>query len=69
MSASTTQGGYNKPSFPTISYIQRLVSLLPISIAVVSLYSPYLCVCLCVKLLSFFSLSYSSVQLFSCKHV
>ena len=38
----------NKPSFPTIPYIQHLVSVLPISIAVVSLYSAYLCVSVCV---------------------
>ena len=62
----------NKPGFPTTPYIQRLVSLLPISIAVVSLYSAYLCVsvCVCVSMFLsvcyycfFFSLSYSSIQL------
>jgi len=40
----------NKSTFPTTPYIQRLVSLFPISIAVVLLYSAsylYVCVCVC----------------------
>ena len=39
-----------KSSFPTTPYIQCLASLFPISIAVVPLYSAYLCVCLCVSM-------------------
>jgi len=66
-----------KPSFPTTPYIQRLVSLHPISINVVSLYNAYLCVCVsaCACFMSvcdycfFISCSYSSIQLFSCKPV
>jgi len=38
----------NKPSFPTTPYIQRLVSLLPISIAVVS-FTVLTCMCLLVS--------------------
>jgi len=58
----------NKPSFPTTAYIHPLVSLLPISIAEVSLYSAYLCVsvcvcfCLCVIIVFF---SHYRVDLFS----
>ena len=41
----------NKSSFPTTTpYIQRLASLFPILIAVVPLYSAYLCVSVCMFL-------------------
>jgi len=38
----------NRSSFPTTPYTQRLVSLFPISIAVIPLYSAYLCVSVCM---------------------
>jgi len=44
----TTSIKSNKSSFPTTPYVQRLASLFPISIAVVPLYSAYLCVSVCV---------------------
>jgi len=67
----------HKSSFPTTLYIQRLASLFPISIAVVPLYSVYLCVSvcvlvcfsLCVVIIVFFWLSYLPIQLLSCKSV
>jgi len=48
MALITTSIKSNKSCFPTTPYIQRLASLFPISIAVVPLYSAYLCVSVCV---------------------
>ena len=48
MALITTSIKSNKSNFPTTPYIQRLASLFPISIAVVPLYSAYLCVSVCV---------------------
>ena len=67
----TTSIKSNKSSFPPTPYIQRLVSLFPILIAVVPLYSACLLVCMSVcvfgcvllGLLVFFWLSYLSIQL------
>ena len=50
MALITTSIKSNKSSFPTTPYLQRLASLFPISIAVVPLYSAYLCVCVCVSM-------------------
>jgi len=52
----------NKSSFPTTPYIQRLASLFPMSIAVVPLYSAYLCVSVSVSM--FFSLCVVIIVLF-----
>jgi len=54
MALITTSMKSNKSSFPTTPYIQHLVSLFPISTAVVPLSSAYLCVSVCV-LVCFFS--------------